>query len=116
MEFTSRLQLEADTLVVSVHEPVATDRRAGLTQDIHELITEHRPIAVVVVLGPTASTTTAVSVILRLARHCDTNGIRLAVATPVPAVRHLINANQPALPVHAHTVDALAATRRHLPR
>ncbi|MER7759696.1 STAS domain-containing protein [Streptomyces sp. NPDC097619] len=115
MEFTSRLQLAADTLVVTVHEPVATDRRAGLTQDIHDLITEHRPTAVVFELTPTASTTTAVSVILRLARHCDATGTRLAVATPVPAIRHLINANQPALPVHAHVHDALTATRRHLP-
>ncbi|MFJ9598270.1 hypothetical protein ACIRS3_36700 [Streptomyces virginiae] len=50
-------------------------------------------------------------VILRTYRHWATAGVPMAVATPPAAVRYLIRANQPALPVHTDTDDALSAVR-----
>ncbi|MER7760741.1 hypothetical protein [Streptomyces sp. NPDC097619] len=109
--FTSRLSLEDEVLVITVHDPVTTDQRAALTDDLHTLITSHAPAGVVISLTPRAGTTPAASVVLRLSQHCARAGLPLAVATPAPAVRRLINANQPSLPVHGHTDDALQAAR-----
>lgn len=58
-----------------------------------------------------AATAAAVSVVLRLYHHHAGNGIVMAVATPSAAVRYLIKANQPSLPVHTDTTDALRTVR-----
>ncbi|MFE5627358.1 hypothetical protein ACFQ8S_35500 [Streptomyces virginiae] len=56
------------------------------------------------------------SVVLRTYRHWAKAGIPMAVATPPAAVRYLIRANQPALPVHTDTENALRAVRALLRR
>ncbi|MGW6981109.1 hypothetical protein ACWGE1_16910 [Streptomyces sp. NPDC054932] len=112
MELHSRLLLEDNILVATAHEPVGTEQRAALAGEIDRLIDEHRPAGLVAALGPAAATAAAVSVVLRLYRHHASNGIVIAVATPPAAVRYLIKANQPSLPVHTDTTDALRDSLR----
>ncbi|MFE5678671.1 hypothetical protein ACFQ7B_12040 [Streptomyces erythrochromogenes] len=116
MELHSRLLLEDNILVATVHEPVGTEQRAALAGEIDRLIDEHRPTGLVAALGPDAATAAAVSVVLRLYRHHAGSGIVMAVATPPAAVRYLIKANQPSLPVHTDTTDALGTVRASLRR
>ncbi|MFC9816995.1 hypothetical protein ACFVJM_33600 [Streptomyces virginiae] len=111
MDLLSRLRLEDNLLVISVLDPVTTESRAVLSREIELLLAEHRPAGLVIALGPQAGTTAAVSTVLRVWRHCAVEGVPVAVATPVPAVRHLIQANQPSLPIHTHTNGALRAAR-----
>ncbi|MFD3872859.1 hypothetical protein [Streptomyces sp. NPDC058623] len=98
-------------IVVQILAPVGPDRRADLTREIDLLIGAYRPAALVIELLPEAATTAAVSAVLRLQRHGGELRIPVAVATRVGAVRHLIRANSPSLPVHAAVGDALWVTR-----
>lgn len=116
MDVHSRLLLDDNILIVTVQDPVTTEQRAALTGAIDLLLGEHRPAAVVISLGPAAGTAATVSAVLRTHRHCTDHGIPVAAATPHPATRHLIQTNQPALPVHTHTDHALLTTRNLLRR
>ncbi|MFE7187066.1 hypothetical protein [Streptomyces erythrochromogenes] len=111
MELLSRLRLEDNLLVISVHDPATTESRAVLSREIELLLAEHRPAGLVIALEPQAGTAAAVSTVLRVWRRCADEGLPVTVATQVPAVRHLIHANQPSLPVHTHTDGALRAAR-----
>ncbi|MFE5488950.1 hypothetical protein ACFQ7Z_03120 [Streptomyces virginiae] len=111
MRLCSRLQIEDNLLLITLDEPIGTEQRAALAQAVDQLVDEHRPTGLVFILGPAAGTAAAVSVILRTYRHWAKIGIPMAVATPPAAVRYLIRANQPALPVHTDTDAALSAVR-----
>ncbi|MFE5488904.1 hypothetical protein ACFQ8S_02805 [Streptomyces virginiae] len=111
MNLRSRLQIEDNLLLITLDEPIGTEQRAALAQAVDQLVGEHRPAGLVFTLGPAAGSAAAVSVILRTYRHWARIGIPMAVATPPAAVRYLIRANQPALPVHTDTEDALSAIR-----
>ncbi|MFF3728156.1 hypothetical protein ACFYYM_38000 [Streptomyces erythrochromogenes] len=116
MHLRSRLLIEDNLLLATMDEPLDTHQRAALAQAIDQLIGEHRPAGLVLTLGPAAGTAAAVSVILRTYRHCSKEGMPMAVATPPAAIRYLFRANQPALPVHTDTEDALRAVRALLRR
>ncbi|WP_328738302.1 hypothetical protein OHA91_00925 [Streptomyces erythrochromogenes] len=111
MRLCSRLQTEDNLLLITLNEPIGTEQRAALAQAVDQLVGEHRPAGLVFTLGPVAGTAAVVSVILRTYRHRAKTGLPMAVATPPAAVRYLIRANQPALPVHTDTDDALSAVR-----
>ncbi|MFE3560701.1 hypothetical protein ACFXKW_38515 [Streptomyces sp. NPDC059193] len=83
MVLGSSLHVADNMLVITIHEPVTT----------------------------AAATAATVSVVLRVHRHCTDNGLPMTVATPPAAARYLIKANQPTLPVHTDTHDALQAAR-----
>ncbi|MFJ3877131.1 hypothetical protein ACIPW5_06700 [Streptomyces sp. NPDC090077] len=116
MELQSRLLAEDNVLLVTLHTPATTAQRALLAREIGLLAREHRPDALVIALGQAAGTPAAISVILRIHRYHLTTGIPFAAASRVPAVRHLLNANQPSLPVHANTNTALRTVRTLLRR
>ncbi|MFF3214266.1 hypothetical protein ACFYYB_26790 [Streptomyces sp. NPDC002886] len=116
MDLHNRLLLDGNILIVTVHEPVATEERAALAQAIDLLIDEHHPAALVITLGPAAGTPAAVSVILRAHRHCTENTIPLVAVTPHSATRYLIKSNEPSLPVDTHTDHALLSARTLLRR
>ncbi|MFD6885313.1 hypothetical protein [Streptomyces sp. NPDC059957] len=116
MDLHSRLLLDDNILIVTVHDPVTTEQRAALTEAIDLLLGEHRPSALVISLGPAAGTAATVSAVLRTHRHCTDHGIPMAAATPHPATRQLIQTNQSSLPVHTHTDHALLTTRNLLRR
>ncbi|MFH7598039.1 hypothetical protein WDV06_23500 [Streptomyces racemochromogenes] len=111
MDLRSRLLVEDNMLLLTLEEPVGTEQRAALAQAVDQLVDEHRPAGLVLTLGAAAGTAATVSVVLRAYRHWAAAGLPMAVATPQAAVRYLIRANQPALPVHAPTHDALRAVR-----
>lgn len=116
MELNSRLLIEDNLLLISVHEPVTTEHRADLARAIDQLLAEHHPCGLVIELGPASGTAAAISVILRHYRHSTAAGVPLAVATAPAAVRYLIKANQPSLPVHADTDTAVRTVRALLHR
>ncbi|WP_407841342.1 hypothetical protein ACE1OC_40925 [Streptomyces sp. DSM 116496] len=116
MDLHNRLLLEDNILIITIHDPVATEERAALTEAIDLLIDEHRPAALVITLEPAADTPAGVSVVLRTHRHCTENGIPMAAAAAHPANRYLIKSNQPTLPVHTHTDHALLTARTLLRR
>ncbi|MFE5717589.1 hypothetical protein [Streptomyces erythrochromogenes] len=111
MVLGSTLHLADSMLVITVHEPVATEERAALVREIDLLVDEHQPAGLVIALETAAATAATVPVVLRMHRHCAESGLPLAVATPPAAVHYLIRANQPSLPVHTDTHDALRAAR-----
>ncbi|MFD6888023.1 hypothetical protein [Streptomyces sp. NPDC059957] len=116
MDLHNRLLLDDNILIITVHEPVASEERAALAQAIDLLIEEHHPAALVITLDPDAGTPAAVSVILRTHRHCAEHNIPMAAVTPHPATRYLIRSNETALPVHSHTDHALLTAKTLLRR
>ncbi|MFD4244049.1 hypothetical protein ACFWP3_20980 [Streptomyces sp. NPDC058525] len=118
MVLGSSLHVSDNMLVITIHEPVTTEQRAALVRDINLLLEEHKPAGLVlsVTAAAAAATAATVSVVLRVHRHCTDNGLPMTVATPPAAARYLIKANQPTLPVHTDTHDALQAARTLLRR
>ncbi|MFF3214338.1 hypothetical protein ACFYYB_27205 [Streptomyces sp. NPDC002886] len=116
MDLHSRLLLDDNILIITVHDSVDTEERAALTEAIDLLIEEHHPAALVITLEPAAGTPAGVSVVLRTHRHCTEIGIRMTAVAPHPATRYLIKSNQPTLPVHSHTEHALLTARTLLRR
>ncbi|MFF0549672.1 hypothetical protein ACFYUL_11995 [Streptomyces sp. NPDC004311] len=114
MYLRSRLLTDDNLLLVTLDEPTGTEQRAALADAVDQLVREHQPAGLVLTLGPAAGTAAAVSVVLRTYRHWA--ALPMAVATPPAAVRYQIRANQPALPVHTGTEDALSTVRTLLRR
>ncbi|MFF3020164.1 hypothetical protein [Streptomyces sp. NPDC057939] len=111
MDILTRHRTVGTSLVVQVLSPVGPDHRAARTREIDRLVGAYAPTVLVIELLPEAATTAAVSAVLRLQRHGGELRIPVAVATRVGAVRHLIRANSPSMPVHAEVGDALWAAR-----